>query len=188
VVFRFFLAAIGVVFIVGGAINGVVLAVVLGAFLVIVEGGIAVVSLRARRPPMWTGSPDEQLIEIGDAVLARLDPSWGYELGTRDGLGATGIRVATFAAPSGSGPTIWFEKATIFWVTFVVPDGDELSRDIWRNSAVDHARLVDIIVSLCTGRFELSRRFVLVETSKKTLKLPMYPAAVLHRAREGFED
>lgn len=83
---------------------------------------------------------------------------------------------------------LWFENPTTFRVTYVLQNGDEVSAEVWRNSAADHELLVDIIVALCEGRFRPTRGFALVETSKKIVKLPIYPGAALHRAREGFED
>jgi len=188
VVGRLLMVAIGVFFVIGGALTSSVPAVVVGAALVVVEAGLLVWLFWAFRPSRWPGEPDELLQQVADAVLTRLDPSWRYDLETRDGFGVTGLRVAAFSHALQTGPVLWLENPTTFRVTTVLPNGGEVSAEVWRISAADHERLVDILVSLCEGKSTVDGHFVWVETAKRPVKLPVYPAAALRRAREGFED
>lgn len=185
---RLLVATVGVLFLVAGVLTGSIPTVVVGAVLVILEAGLLLFQALAFRPSRWPGEPDELLAQVADAALERLDPSWRYDLETRDGFGANGLRVATFSYDTETGPVLWLENSTTFRVTYVLPNSDEVSAEIWRISAADHRRLVDILVSLCGGRLTVDGHFVFVETAKRLVKLPVYPAATLRRAREGFED
>jgi hypothetical protein len=182
------LVAISVYLVIAGAVNGWVSAVIIGAVIFVLEVGLIVLVLLAFRPSRWPGEPDELIAQAADAVVARLDSPWRYSLESRDGFGVTGTPVAAFSRESVAGPVLWFENPTTFRVTYVLPDGDEMSAELWRNSAGDHERLVDILVSLCDGRLTRDGHYVFVETAKRPIKLPVYPDAALRRAREGFED
>jgi hypothetical protein len=175
VVGRLLAAAVGVFFLIGGILTESVPTVAVGAVLVIVEAGLLVFVALAFRPSRWPGEPDELLAQAADDALARLDPSWRYDLETRDGFGATGLRVATFAHDSQTGPMLWFENPTTFRVTYLLANGDEVNAEVWRISAADHERLADILVSLCEGKPTEDRGFALVQTPKRPAKLPIYP-------------
>jgi hypothetical protein len=174
VVGRLVMLAVGVAFLVGGLLTGTVLGVVIGAVLVVLEAGLLIFQALAFRASRWPGEPDELLVQVADAALVRLDPAWRYELGTSDGFGATGLRVATFSRDSEAGPTLWFEDPTTFRVTYLLPDGDEVSAEVWRISAADHETLVDVLVALCEGRLTVDGHFAVVETAKRPVKLPVY--------------
>lgn len=185
---RVLMGLFGLVFLVGGVLTGSVPGVVIGAVFVVLEVGFLLFQGLAFRPSRWPGIPDELLAQVADAALGRVGPSWRYDLETRDGFGMTGLHVAAFAQGTDTGPVLWFENPTTFRVTYVIQGGDEVSFEVWRISAADHERLVDILVSLCDGRLTRDGRYVFVETAKRPVKLPVYPAAALRRAREGFED
>jgi hypothetical protein len=177
VVGRLVMAAVGVFLLVGGFLTESIPTVIVGAVLVVVEAGVLTFQALAFRPSRWPGEPDELLTQVADAALARLDPLWHYELGTSDGFGATGLRVATFSRDSQAGPTLWFENSTTFRVTYVLPEGDEVSAEAWRVSAADHETLVEVLVALCEGRLTIDRHFASVETAKRPVKLPIFPVS-----------
>lgn len=184
---RAVLGVLGIGALVAGFVFGVVPAIVFGAVLAGVEIPLAALVLRSRRPSPFSGTAEEQLAEIADRVAVNAS-GWECVVSRRDGYGRSGMPVADFSRRGARGPTLWFEGPTTFFVSLVLPNGDEVSEEMWRNSAQDQQRLIEVLAALCRGDFTDDHDGVRVQAAGRSIRLNVFPAIVLKRARDGFTD
>lgn len=174
--------------IIAGARDGAAAPIVVGAILIVLNVGISLLQVLLFRPLRWRGTADEQLTQLAEAAVARLPSAWRYGLERRDGFGFSALHVATFVRGTEIGPVLWFENAATFWVTLVLPNGDKVSGELWRTSSAAQERIIDVVVSLCTGQFAVQGDDAVVETSKRPVKLPVFPGLVVWPAKDVRDD